>query len=179
MPALLSRPPFARVYTPLRSWALANLAVPPLAPPKETSTVGKPTNSLLLFDLAEKVLAYESNNDDPNGENPTLNDAAQVAYELVGPDGRVVGRTEGYGQMLHQRPDGAFVAYFSEKITLADGNVIRTGGLVDDSRLTNGEQATIQAVGIAGPFRGAVGFRQFRPIVPHKEYLSNIVLYRR
>ncbi|WP_162233207.1 MULTISPECIES: allene oxide cyclase barrel-like domain-containing protein [Protofrankia] len=168
----------APVRTAVTSGVLATLAVPPLAPPRGT-TIADPKNALLLFDLVEKVLAYDSNNEDPNGENPTLDDVAEVAYEFVGADGRTIGTTKGYGRMLYQRPDGGFVAYFSEEIKLQDGNVIRTGGLVDDSRLTAGEQATINAVGVAGPFRGAVGFRQFRPVVPHKEYQSNIVLYRR
>ncbi|MGC0367620.1 2-keto-4-pentenoate hydratase/2-oxohepta-3-ene-1,7-dioic acid hydratase in catechol pathway [Rhodococcus sp. 27YEA15] len=112
--------------------------------------------------LSERVLKYGSNNEDPEGLNPTVEDAATVEYELF--DGDVkVGQTKGVGRMLYKRDDGAFVAYFSEVITLTDGTVIRTGGLVDDSRLTAGEQATIQAVGVAGKFKGAVGFRQFRP----------------
>ncbi|WP_211269235.1 allene oxide cyclase barrel-like domain-containing protein [Saccharothrix syringae] len=167
------------VKTKLSTWAITRFATPPFAPDPKDPRVADPGNSLQLFDLSEKVLKYESNNDDPEGENPTLDDEASVAYELFDGDGRRVGRTKGVGRMLYQREDGGFVAYFSEEITLHDGTVVRTGGLVDDTRLTRGEQATIQAVAVAGPFKGAVGFRQFRPVVPHKEYQSNIVLYRR
>ncbi|HWE88009.1 MAG TPA: hypothetical protein VG317_00935 [Pseudonocardiaceae bacterium] len=176
--ALSQRLP-ARLPLWLSSWAIAGLAVPPFAPDPTDPIVADPGNALLLFDLSERVLAYDSTNDDPDGENPTINDSATVAYELFDTAGTSIGRTKGVGRMLRQRADGGFVAYFSEVITLTDGTVIRTGGQVDDTRLTAGEQATIQAVGVAGPFRGAVGFRQFRPVVPHKEYASNIVLYRR
>ncbi|MEV8441636.1 hypothetical protein AB0425_30000 [Actinosynnema sp. NPDC051121] len=167
------------VKSRLSQWAITRFATPPFAPNAKDPRVADPHNALTLFDLSERVLAYESNNDDPDGENPTIDDEASVAYELFDGDGKRVGRTKGVGRMLYQREDGGFVAYFSEEITLDDGTVVRTGGLVDDTRLTKGEQATIQAVAVAGPYKGAVGFRQFRPVVPHKEYQSNIVLYRR
>ncbi len=179
MPSVRSWPPLTAARASLWSRALAVLAPPPLAPARHSPALPNPNNALLLFDLAEKVLSYDSSNDDLTGETPTLDDIAKVAYELVSPDGKVIGSTKGFGQMAYQRPDGGFVGYFSEEIRLADGNVIRTGGLVDDTRLTAGEQATIPAVGVAGPFKGAVGFRQFRPVVAHKEYQSAIVLYRR
>jgi hypothetical protein len=162
------------------SWAIKTFAVPPLAPSPEDPIVADPRNSLLLTDLSENLLRYDSNNDDFSGESPTVNDRAAVEYRLFDADGTLVGQTRGIGQMLYKRDsDGHFIAHFSAEIKLAAGNVIRTGGLVDDALLTAGEQATIAAVGIAGPFRGAVGFRQFRPVVPHESYVSNIVLYRR
>lgn len=163
----------------LSSFAISKLAVPPLRNVKADPRVMDPANSLVLVDLTEKLLKYDSNNEDFTGESPTVNDHAEVEYEFFTDKGERLGQSKGVGQMLYQRPDGGFVAYYGEEIRLRDGNVIRTGGLVDDTRLTAGEQATITAVGIAGPFRGAVGFRQFRPVITHKEYASTIVLYRR
>ena len=167
------------VLSELSSFAISKLVAPPFAPGKDDPRVADPANSLLLVDLTEKLLKYQSNNEDFSGENPTVNDHAEVEYEFFDDKGDRIGQSKGVGQMLYQRPDGGFVAYYCEEIRLRDGNVIRTGGLVDDARLTAGEQATIPAVGVAGPFRGAVGFRQFRPVVPHKQYASAIVLYRR
>lgn len=169
----------AGVRATLASAALTWLATPPLGPAANDPAVADPGNSLLLYDLSEKLLAYDSNNEDFTGQSPTVEDSANVAYELFDADGKTIGKTKGIGRMLYQRPeDGAFVAYYSEEIRLEDGTVVRTGGLVNDARLTAGEAATIRAVGVSGPFRGAVGFRQFRPVVPHKEYASAIVLYR-
>ncbi|MFC0438482.1 hypothetical protein [Kutzneria buriramensis] len=167
------------VLSELSSFAISKLVAPPFAPAKDDPRLADPANSLVLVDLAEKLLKYESNNKDFTGESPTVNDHAEVEYEFFDAKGDKIGQSKGVGQMLYQREDGGFVAYFGEEIRLRDGNVIRTGGLIDDARLTAGEQATITAVGVAGPFRGAVGFRQFRPVVPHKEYASAIVLYRR
>ncbi|MCM2410711.1 MULTISPECIES: hypothetical protein [unclassified Streptomyces] len=159
---------------------IVELTAPPFAPEEEHPAVGDPANVLWLADLNETLLKYESNNEDFEGKNPTPDDFARVEYELRDADGNVVGTTKGVGRMLYKRPeDGHHIAYFSEEIRLNDGTVIRTGGLVDDVKLTEGEQATIPAVGIAGPFRGAVGFRQFKPVETHKSYLSQIVLYRR
>jgi hypothetical protein len=163
----------------LSSFVISKLAVPPLRNVKENPLVIDPANSLVLVDLTEKLLKYESTNDDFTGESPTTDDHAEVEYEFFSDKGERLGQSKGVGQMLYQRPDGGFVAYYGEEIRLNDGNVIRTGGLVDDTRLTAGEQVTITAVGVDGPFRGAVGFRQFRPVVTHKEYASAIVLYRR
>jgi hypothetical protein len=149
----------------LSSFVISKLAVPPLRNVKENPLVIDPANSLVLVDLTEKLLKYESTNDDFTGESPTTDDHAEVEYEFFSDKGERLGQSKGVGQMLYQRPDGGFVAYY--------------GGLVDDTRLTAGEQVTITAVGVDGPFRGAVGFRQFRPVVTHKEYASAIVLYRR
>jgi hypothetical protein len=163
----------------LSAWAIKNFAVPPLAPSATDQIVADPRNALVLTGLSEKLLKYNSTNDDFSGQTPTVNDQAAVEYQILN-GAAVIGQSKGFGQMLYKREeDGHFIAYFSEEIKLADGNVIRTGGLVDDALLTAGEQATITAVGIAGPFSGAVGFRQFRPIVPHEEYVTSIVLYRR
>lgn len=169
-----------RLRTPISAWAITTFAVPPFAPSAADPIVADPRNALVLTDLSEKLVKYNSNNDDFSGRSPTVNDRAAVEYQLFDADGGLIGQTTGVGQMLYKRPqDGHFVAYFGEEIKLTDGNVIRTGGLVDDARLTEGEQATITAVGIAGPFRGAIGFRQFRPVVAHELYASSIVLYRR
>lgn len=161
------------------SYALAWLAAPPFGPAPTDPAVADRRNALQLYDLTEKLVSYDSTNDDFSGESPTLADTAQVAYELFDADGEPVGKTKGIGRMVYQEKDGAFVAYYSEEIRLSDGTLVRTGGLVNDARLTAGETATIQAVGVSGPFRGAVGFRQFRPVSTHKEYASAIVLYRR
>jgi hypothetical protein len=169
-----------RLRTPIATWAITTFAVPPLAPSPEDPRVADPGNALVLTDLSEKLLKYDSNNDDFSGSSPTVNDRAAVEYQLFDSGGGLIGQTRGVGQMLYKRAeDGHHIAYFSEEITLADGNIIRTGGLVDDARLTTGEQATITAVGVAGPFCGAIGFRQFRPVVAHELYESSIVLYRR
>ncbi|WP_208896922.1 allene oxide cyclase barrel-like domain-containing protein [Streptomyces incarnatus] len=162
-----------------RAQRIAELAAPPFAPEKDHPLLSDAENVLWLADLNENLLAYESTNDDFEGKNPTLDDFARVSYELRDAEGNVVGTTQGVGRMLRKGPDGHFIAYYSEEITLTDGTVIRTGGLVDDARLTAGEQATIPAVGVAGPFKGAIGYRQFKPVETHKSYLSQIVLYRR
>ncbi|OKI12891.1 hypothetical protein A6A07_17635 [Streptomyces sp. CB03911] len=125
------------------------------------------------------MVSYDSNNEDFEGASPTLDDLAHVRYELRDQKGVLLGATKGIGQMLRKGPEGNFLAYFSEEIRLLDGTVIRTGGVVDDARLTAGEQQTIKAVAVAGPLRGAIGFRQFRPVETHKSYASAIVLYRR
>ncbi len=127
-----------RLLGAVSSLAISRLAVPPFAPAAEDPAVADQANSLLGLNLSERVLKYDSNNEDPEGLNPTVEDAATVEYELF--DGDVkVGQMKGVGRMLYKRDHGAFVAYFSEVITLTDGTVIRIGGLVDDSRLTAGE----------------------------------------
>ncbi|MFI0479622.1 hypothetical protein [Actinomadura sp. 9N215] len=154
------------------------------APPDPTSDrVGELAGdgrSLILHDLTEKVVEYESNNPDPTGGTPTEEDFATVRLEIFGPGGEPLGHTAGAGRMLYRRPeDGHFIAYFGEEIRLLDGNVIRAGGLVDDARLTAGEAAGFPAVVVAGPLRGAIGFRQFRPVgEAHGTYESSIVVYR-
>jgi hypothetical protein len=179
--ASLSLPrPLSAAAGTLRGWALARLAVPPLGPTEPHPPVGDPANVLWLTDLSESLISYESNNDDFTGGSPTENDLAHVRYELRDRDGVLLGTTRGVGRMLYKRrEDGHHIAYFSEEITLLDGNVVRTGGLVDDAKLTEGEQQTIPAVVVAGPLRGAVGFRQFRPVDTHKLYASGLLLHRR
>jgi Allene oxide cyclase barrel like domain len=155
---------------------VVEFTIPPFGPAPDDPSVADRSRALLLHGISERLISYESNNDDPEGKNPTLDDAATVAYELF--DGETsVGTTKGIGRMLYRKDDGGYVAYYSEVISLHDGTVIRTGGFVDDTALTAGEQATIQAVAVSGPYAGAVGYRQFRPIVPHEVYASNIVLY--
>ncbi len=152
-------------------------------PPETTEEIVKdlaqPGRSLVLRDLTEKVVHYESTNPDPTGRTPTLDDFANVRLEIFDADGGLLGSTSGAGRMLYQQEDGHFVAYFGERIELLDGNVIRAGGLVDDSRLTAGEAATFPAVVIEGPLAGAIGFRQFKPAVQdsHSVYESSIVVY--
>ncbi|MFE2108853.1 hypothetical protein ACFXAF_23730 [Kitasatospora sp. NPDC059463] len=163
----------------LRGWLLARLAVPPLGPTGPNPAVGEPENLIHLTDLTETLISYDSTNADFSGSTPTLDDLAHVRYELRDQQGALVGTTKGIGRMLRKGPDGNFLGYFSEEIRLIDGHVIRTGGIVDDARLTLGEQQTIKAVAVAGPLRGAIGFRQFRPVETHKSYASAIVLYRR
>ncbi|MFD9690317.1 hypothetical protein ACFWXO_31675 [Kitasatospora sp. NPDC059088] len=170
--------PLAPVAAALRGRLLAWLAVPPLGPTGPNPPVGDPANLLHLTDLAETLISYESTNSDFSGATPTLDDLAHVRYELRDQQGAMVGTTKGIGRMLRKGPEGNFLGYFSEEIRLIDGNVIRTGGIVDDARLTLGEQQTIKAVAVAGPLRGAIGFRQFRPVETHKAYASAIVLYR-
>ncbi|MFD5557321.1 hypothetical protein ACFWIA_26210 [Streptomyces sp. NPDC127068] len=158
------------------------VATPPKTDATEVGALRDTSRSLILRDLTEKVVAYRSNNPDPTGTSPTENDFATVSLEIFGPDGEPLGRTEGAGRMLYRQPgDGHFVAYFGEEITLRDGNVIRAGGLVDDARLTAGEHATFPAVVVGGPLRGAIGFRQFRPLVKesHSTYESSIVVYKK
>lgn len=172
--------PLAEVVGALKGWVLARLAVPPLGPTEDKPRVSDPAHLLWLTELSESLISYTSTNDDFTGNSPTESDVAHVAYELRGKDGTLLGSTQGTGRMLYRRPeDGHHIAYFSEEIRLLDGNVIRTGGLVDDALLTEGEQATIPAVVVAGPLRGAVGFRQFRPVDTHKLYASALVLHRR
>lgn len=171
--------PLAPAADALRGWLLAKLAAPPLGPAGPNPPVGDPANLLYLTDLAETLISYDSSNSDFSGATPTLEDVAHVRYELRDQQGALVGTTNGYGRMLRKGPDGSFLGYFSEEIRLVDGNVLRTGGVVDDARLTLGEQQTIKAVAVAGPLRGAIGFRQFRPVETHKAYASAIVLYRR
>jgi hypothetical protein len=157
-------------------------AVPPATTAAEVDALRDPGASLILRDLTEKVTAYESNNADPTGKTPTENDFATVSLDIFAPSGELIGHTTGAGRMLFkQEHDGHFVAYFGEEITLNDGNVIRAGGLVDDARLTAGEWATFPAVVISGPFAGAIGYRQFRPVKDetHAVYTSSIVVYKR
>jgi hypothetical protein len=155
---------------------VVEFTVPPFGPSPDDPSVADRSRTLIHRDLDERVISYDSNNDDPEGKNPTLDDAATVAYELFA-GGTSIGTTRGIGRMLYRKDDGGHVAYYSEVITLHDGTVIRTGGYVDDAALTAGEQATIQAVAVTGPYAGAVGYRQFRPVDTHKVYRSNIVLY--
>jgi len=157
---------------------------PRFLPPETTdASVGelaRPGRSLVLRDLTEKVVRYESTNPDPTGRTPTIDDFATVDLEIFASDGGLLGRTSGAGRMLYrQEPDGGFIAYFGERIELLDGNVVRAGGLVDDARLTEGEFATFPAAVVEGPLRGAIGYRQFRPTVQdsHTVYESSIVLY--
>ncbi|MFF1875413.1 hypothetical protein [Streptomyces sp. CB03911] len=171
--------PLGTAADSLRGWLLARLAVPPFGPKGPNPAVGEPENLLYLTDLVETLVSYDSNNEDFEGASPTLDDLAHVRYELRDQKGVLLGATKGIGQMLRKGPEGNFLAYFSEEIRLLDGTVIRTGGVVDDARLTAGEQQTIKAVAVAGPLRGAIGFRQFRPVETHKSYASAIVLYRR
>ncbi|GAB1326305.1 allene oxide cyclase barrel-like domain-containing protein [Streptomyces sennicomposti] len=166
----------------LSDWLTPLVATPPKTVSPEVGALKDTGRSLILRDLREKVVAYESNNPDPTGTTPTENDFATVKLEIFGPDGSQIGTTEGAGRMLYrQARDEHFIAYFGEEITLNDGNVIRAGGLVDDARLTAGEHATFPAVVVSGPLRGAIGFRQFRPLVKesHTTYESSIVVYRR
>ncbi|MFJ5925152.1 hypothetical protein ACIQF6_21360 [Kitasatospora sp. NPDC092948] len=158
----------------------ARLAAPPPTISDSVGRLARPGRSLILRDLREKVVAYSSTNSDPTGRTPTENDFATVRLEIFGPDGKQIGHTQGAGQMLYRDPtDGHFVAYFGEQITLDDGHVIRAGGLVDDARLTAGEFASFPAVVVAGPLRGAIGYRTFRPLVKdsHSEYESALVLF--
>ncbi|MGP4051047.1 allene oxide cyclase barrel-like domain-containing protein [Streptomyces sp. 2A115] len=166
----------------LSDWLLPLVATPPKTVSSRVDALRDTGRSLILRDLTEKVVAYESNNPDPTGTTPTENDFATVKLEIFGPDGEPLGHTEGAGRMLYRREeDEHFIAYFGEQITLNDGNVVRAGGLVDDARLTAGEHATFPAVVVSGPLRGAVGFRQFRPLVQesHTTYESSIVLYKK
>ena len=166
----------------LRGWLVPRVAAPPRTTDAAVGRLARPGRSLILRDLREKVVEYRSNNPDPTGGTPTENDFATVRLEIFGPDGALIGRTEGAGRMLYREPaDGHFVAYFGERIVLDDGNVVRAGGLVDDARLTAGEFASFPAVVVAGPLHGAVGYRQFRPLVKesHTVYESALVLYRK
>jgi hypothetical protein len=154
--------------------------LPPETLEDRVAALAGPGRSLILRDLTEKVVKYESTNPDLTGRTPTVDDVAKVELEIFDAEGGLLGRTAGAGRMLYQRPeDGHFIAYFGERIELLDGNVIRAGGLVDDARLTAGEHATFPAVVVEGPLRGAIGFRQFRPAVQdsHTVYESSIVLY--
>jgi hypothetical protein len=138
------------------------------------------TDALVLRDLTERVTDYRSTNADRTGNNPTETDFAEVRLDIFAASGDLLGHTAGAGRMLYRDADGHFIAYFGEEITLLDGTVIRSGGLVDDARLTAGEPATFPAAVIAGPLRGAIGFRQFRPVGSdaHDTYESSIVVYR-
>ncbi|GAA2985961.1 allene oxide cyclase barrel-like domain-containing protein [Streptosporangium longisporum] len=170
------------VLDTVSSWALPLVAAPPETTSERVGALGRPGRSLILRDLTEKVVEYHSNNPDPTGTTPTEKDVATVRLEIFGPDGEPLGHTSGAGRMLYrQEHDGHFIAYFGEEIRLRDGNVIRSGGLVDDARLTAGEAATFPAVVVSGPLRGAIGFRQFRPLVKdaHDTYESSIVVYLR
>lgn len=153
--------------------------LPPETTEERVGELARPGRSLVLRDLTEKVVRYESNNPDPTGRTPTVDDFATVDLEIFGPGGDLIGRTSGAGRMLYrQESDGHFVAYFGERIELLDGNVIRAGGLVDDARLTAGEYASFPAVVVEGPLAGAIGYRQFRPLQDaHTVYESAIVLY--
>ncbi|MEO3814006.1 hypothetical protein ABGB17_33840 [Sphaerisporangium sp. B11E5] len=169
------------VLDTVNSWLLPLFAAPPETTSEKVGALRRPERSLILRDLTEKVVEYSSNNPDPTGTTPTDKDFATVTLEIFGPDGEQIGRTRGAGRMLYkQEHDGHFIAYFGEEIRLHDGNVIRAGGLVDDARLTAGEAASFPAVVVAGPLRGAIGFRQFRPVVKesHDVYESAIVVYR-
>ncbi|MFE9427585.1 hypothetical protein ACFYNO_31965 [Kitasatospora sp. NPDC006697] len=173
--------PLAALLEQGRSRLLALLAAPPVTTSDTVGRLAGPGRSLVLRDLREKVVEYRSTNPDPTGTTPTERDFATVRLEIFGPDGDRLGQTEGAGRMLYRdQADGHFIAYFGERITLDDGNVVRAGGPVDDARLTAGEFATFPAVVVAGPLRGAIGYRTFRPLVreTHSEYESAIVLYR-
>jgi hypothetical protein len=152
-------------------------------PPETTDDAVKdlalPGRSLILRDLIEKVVHYESTNPDLTGRTPTLDDFATVRLEIFDDGGALVGHASGAGRMLYRQADGHFVAYFGERIELLDGNVIRAGGLVDDFRLSEGEHATFPATVVEGPLAGAIGYRQFKPAVKdsHTTYESSIVLY--
>ncbi|MCX4751611.1 hypothetical protein OG455_39960 [Kitasatospora sp. NBC_01287] len=175
-------PTLSALLTSAATRLLAPLAAPPRTTAATVGRLARPGRSLVLRDLREKVVEYHSNNPDPTGTTPTENDFATVKLEIFGPDGGRLGRTEGAGRMLYRDPaDGHFTAYFGETITLDDGNVIQAGGLVDDARLTAGEFASFPAVVVRGPLRGAIGYRQFRPLVKesHTTYESAIVLYRK
>ncbi|WP_236792319.1 hypothetical protein [Amycolatopsis sp. GM8] len=165
----------------MNSLVLSTFAVPPAAGSAEVSALEDGGNSLILRDLTEKVTAYESTNPDMTGTTPTESDFATVKLDMFAPSGELIGHTTGAGRMLFKQDNGEFVGYFGERISLLDGNIIRAGGLVDDARLTAGESATIPAVVVAGPLRGAIGYRQFRPVVleTHDTYTSSIVLYRK
>ncbi|GAB2855650.1 hypothetical protein GCM10022221_64000 [Actinocorallia aurea] len=164
----------------LGTWAVPLVAAPPATVDDRIAGLARPEAALLLHGLTEKVVKYHSTNPDPTGGTPTLDDFAEVELEIFGPDGEPLGRTAGAGRMLYRREsDGHFIAYFGERIELLDGNVIRAGGLVDDALLTEGEAAGFPAVVVDGPLRGAIGFRQFRPLKDaHTTYASSIVLYR-
>ncbi|GLZ40826.1 hypothetical protein [Actinokineospora sp. NBRC 105648] len=159
---------------------LDGFAVPPRTESDHAGGLADPATALILRDLTEKVVDYESTNPDPTGTTPTEQDFAKVRLEISGPDGVRLGVTNGAGRMLYKQDNGSFLAYFGEEITLDDGNVIRAGGLVDDSRLTAGEWASFPAVVVDGPLRGAIGYRTFRPLQKetHDTYESAIVLYR-
>ncbi|MFE2295078.1 hypothetical protein [Streptomyces sp. NPDC059452] len=166
----------------VRSRLLPLIAAPPSTVSDRVGALKRPGRSLVLRDLTEKVVSYTSNNPDPTGTSPTEKDFATVELEIFDADGSRIGRTKGAGRMLYRNPgDDHFIAYFGEEITLDDGHVIRAGGLVDDARLTAGEFASFPAVVVAGPLRGAIGYRQFRPLVKesHTAYESAIVLYRK
>lgn len=166
----------------VRPGAVYTFEAPPPTSSAEVDGLRKPERSLILRDLTEKVKAYQTNNDDPTGLSPTDNDVATVELDIFAADGTLLGHTVGGGRMLFQKADdGHFIAYFGEEITLLDGNVVRSGGLVDDALLSAGEAATFPAVVVDGPLRGAIGFRQFRPLVKetHDTYISSIVLYGR
>jgi hypothetical protein len=155
--------------------------VPPETVSDRVAALTDPTRVLVLRDLTEKVVAYQSNNPDLTGTTPTEKDFATVRLDIFAADGTRLGQTEGAGRMLFkQEASGTFLAYFGETISLDDGNVVRAGGLVDDGRLTDGEWASFPAVVVAGPLRGAIGYRTFRPLVKeaHDAYESAIVLYR-
>lgn len=171
----------APVHEAVSSFLLPFLAAPPETTSDRVGALARPGRSLILRDLTEKVVEYRSNNADPTGTTPTEKDFATVRLEIFGPDGEPLGETTGAGRMLYkQEHDGHFIAYFGEEIRLRDGNVIRSGGLVDDARLTAGEAAHFPAVVVAGPLRGAVGVRWFRPLAKeaHDAYESAIVVYR-
>ncbi|PPK71422.1 hypothetical protein V5P93_003288 [Actinokineospora auranticolor] len=159
--------------------ARTSFDVPPETASDRVAGLLDPSAVLVLRDLTEKVVAYESNNPDPTGETPTEHDFATVELEIFAGDTRI-GRTKGAGRMLYKQGSGTFLAYFGETITLDDGNVIRAGGLVDDGRLTGGEWASFPATVVEGPLAGAVGYRTFRPVAneTHRVYESAIVLYR-
>ncbi|GAA2585794.1 hypothetical protein SMC26_01705 [Actinomadura fulvescens] len=162
--------------------AVSLLAAPPRTTSDRVGALRRQDRALILHDLTEKVVAYQSNNPDPTGKTPTEKDFATVKLEIFSPGGEPLGQTEGAGRMLFKREDdGHFIAYFGEEIRLLDGHVIRSGGLVDDARLTEGEAASFPAVAVAGPLRGAIGYRQFRPLVKeaHDTYVSSIVLYKK
>jgi hypothetical protein len=166
----------------VRSWLRSVAAAPPHTVSPRVDALKHPASALILRDLTEKIVSYESTNPDPTGTTPTEDDFAKVALDIFDADGTKIGHTVGAGRMLYRQDDGAgsFLAYFGETITLATGTVIRSGGLVDDGRLTAGEPASFPAVAVAGPLRGAIGYRTFRPLVKetHDTYVSSIVLYR-
>jgi hypothetical protein len=166
----------------VRSWFRSVAAVPPHTVSQRVDALKHPSSALVLRDLTEKIVRYESTNPDPTGTTPTENDFAKVELDIFDADGTKIGHTVGAGRMLYRQDggEGSFLAYFGETITLTTGTVIRSGGLVDDGRLTAGEPASFPAIVVAGPLRGAIGYRTFRPLVKetHDTYVSSIVLYR-
>jgi hypothetical protein len=166
----------------VRTFLRPDISAPPETTSARVSRLRDPANSLVLHDLTEKIVKYSSNNPDMTGSTPTEKDFAEVSLDIFDATGDKIGETAGAGRMLYRQDGGkgSFLAYFGETIRLNDGTVIRSGGLVDDGRLTTGEPAGFPAVAVAGPLRGAIGYRTFRPVVKetHDTYVSSIVLYR-